>query len=69
MFIIIRKCISTPEGWGGVMVLVVVVDVCITVDQLHDKMFCPSPPMTLELERASWTERACDPIFYLDLQL
>jgi len=30
----------------GMVVFVMVLEVCITVDQLHGKIFCTSPPMT-----------------------
>jgi len=57
MFEIIRNYIPNPEGRGDykmmLLELVVVVEVCITMDQLHDKMLCTSLQMTLKLRFCS----------------
>jgi hypothetical protein len=51
-FEVIPNYIANPCGGGGgmmLLLLMVLVDVCITVDQLHDKILCTSHPMILQL--------------------
>ena len=45
MFDIIHKNIATPEGEEVGLVMVLVVEVCISVYQLHDNILCTSPPI------------------------
>jgi len=50
---LIPKYVDTPGVWGVVLLVIFVVEVCISVDQLYDNVSCTSPSMKLHFNLCS----------------